>query len=94
MSDKDDGGFLLAGETHDQFDDGSAGGGIEISSGFVSQENGGLMDKGAGKSGALELPPGELVGAMVGAVGQSDGAQEFLRTFPGWGVDPAGEEKR
>ena len=75
MSDQDDGGFLLAGEPGDEFDDGGAGGGVEVARRFIGEENGGLMNEGAGEGGALKLAAGELVGSMMGSVGQSDGGQ-------------------
>ena len=51
------------------------------------------MDKGAGKGSTLELSPGELVGPMVGAVGQPNGGQEFLGALAGKGADAAGQKK-
>jgi hypothetical protein len=75
VGDEDDGGFLLAGELGDEFDDGGAGGGVEVARRFIGEENGGLMNEGAGEGGALKLAAGELVGSMMGSVGQSDGGQ-------------------
>ena len=93
MGDEHDGSFLLAGQPGDEFDDGRAGGGVEIAGGFIGEEHGGLMDKGAGEGGALELTAGELVWAVMGAVGQSDGGKKFLGPLPGEGVDTTGQEK-
>jgi len=69
VGDEDDGGFLLAGEPSDEFDDGGAGGGVEVARRFIGEENGGLMNEGAGEGGALKLAAGELVGSMMGSVG-------------------------
>ena len=93
MSDEDDGGFLLAGEPGDEFDDGGAGGGVEVARRFIGEENGGLMNEGPCESGALELSAGELVGPMMRAICQANGGQEFLGTLSRQGVDSAGKEK-
>jgi hypothetical protein len=89
VSDEDDGGFLLAGEPGDEFNDGGAGGGVEVARRFIGEENGGLMNEAAGEGGALKLAAGELVGSMMGSVGQSDGGQQFLGTLAGLSVDSA-----
>jgi hypothetical protein len=73
VGDEDYGGFLLAGEPGDEFDDGGARGGVEIPRGLVGEENGRLMNEGSGQGGALKLTPGELVRPMVRALGKSDG---------------------
>jgi len=93
MSDQDDGGFLLAGEPGDEFDDGGAGGGVEVARGFIGEENGGLMNESPCESGALELSAGELVGPMMRAICKVNGGQEFLGTLSCQGVDSAGKEK-
>ena len=93
VGDEDDGGFLLAGEPGDEFDDGGAGGGVEVARRFIGKENGGLMNEGAGEGGALKLAAGELVGSMMGPVGESDGGQQFLGTLAGLSVDSAGKEE-
>ena len=94
VSDKENGGFFFASEAGDEVDDGGAGSGVEIAGGFVGEKDGGLVDKGAGDGGALELSARELVGAMVGAVGEMDGGEEFSGTDTGEGIDATGEEKR
>lgn len=68
VGDEDDGGFLLAGKPGDEFDDGGAGGRVEIARGFIGEKNGGLMNEGPGEGGALKLAAGELVRSMMGAV--------------------------
>jgi len=51
------------------------------------------MDEGTGEGSSLELSTGELVGAMVGAVGELDGFKEIVRTVTGRGVHTSGEEE-
>jgi len=93
VGDEDHGGFFPAGENREQVNDLGAGGGVEISGGFVGEENGGAVHEGAGESGTLELAAGKLVGAVMGAVGQTDGLEEV----PGSGfaerIGPAREEE-
>ena len=72
VGDKKDGGFFFASEASDEFDDGVTGGGVEITGGFIGEKDGGLVDEGAGDGGALKLSAGELVGAVVGAIGEMD----------------------
>jgi hypothetical protein len=68
VGNKDHGGLFPAGEGGKQFDHSSAGSGIEIPGGFVSQEYRRAMDEGAGEGGPLQLAAGKLVRAMVAAV--------------------------
>lgn len=93
MGDEDHGGFLLAGEPGDEVDDGGTGSGVEVASGFVGQQDRGLMDEGAGEGGALHLAAGELMRAVVGAIGESDGGEEFAGSLPAEGIGPAGEQE-
>ena len=88
VGDEKDGGFLFASEAGDEFDDGVTGGGVEIAGGFVGEKNRGLVDEGAGDGGALKLSAGELVGAVVGAIGELDGSEEVAGAGTGEGIDP------
>ena len=88
VGDEKDGGFLFASEAGDEFDDGVTGGGVEIAGGFVGEKNRGLVDEGAGDGGALKLSAGELVGAVVGAIGELDGGEEVAGAGTGEGIDP------
>ena len=88
VGDKKDGGFLFASEASDKFDDGVTGGGVEIAGGFVGEKNRGLVDEGAGDGGALKLSARELVGAMVGTIGELDGGEEVAGAGTGEGIDP------
>ena len=87
VGDEKDGGFLFASEAGDEFDDGVTGGGVEIAGGFVGEKNRGLVDEGAGDGGALKLSAGELVGAVVGAIGELDGGEEVAGAGTGEGIN-------
>jgi len=88
VGDEKDGGFLFASEASDELDDGVTGGGVEIAGGFVGEKNRRLVDEGAGDGGALKLSAGELVWAVVGAVGEMDGGEEVAGAGTGEGIDP------
>ena len=94
VGDENDGGFFFSGELGDEIDDHGAGGGVEIAGGFVGEKDRGLVDEGTGEGSSLELSTGELVGAMVGAVGELDGFKEIVGTVTSRGVDTSGEEER
>jgi len=51
------------------------------------------MDEGAGHGGALKLSTRELVGAMVGAVGELDGFKKIAGTIASRGGNAACEEQ-
>lgn len=93
VGDEDNGGFFGTGELCEKLDDEGAGGGIEITGGFIGQKNGGTMDEGTSDGGALELAARELVGAMVRAIGELHGFQEIAGTVASGGGDAAGEEQ-
>jgi hypothetical protein len=86
VGDKNDSGFFFSGELGDEIDDHGAGRGVEIAGGFVGEKDRGLVDEGTGEGGSLELSTGQLVGAMVGAVGELDGFKEVVGTVTGRGV--------
>ena len=58
-------------DAHD-FDAGLA---VEVAGGFVGEEEGGVVDEGAGDGDALLLAAGELVGVVVGAGCEADGLE-------------------
>ena len=93
VGDENDCGFFFSGELGDEIDDHGAGGGVEIAGGFVGEKDRGLVDEGTGEGSSLELSTGELVGAMVGAVGELDGFKEIVGTVTSRGVDTSGEEE-
>ena len=93
VGDEDDRSFFPAGEGGEEVDDGGAGGGVKISGGLVGEEDGRAVNKGASECSALHLTAGELVGAMMHAVGQSNGFEEVAG--PGFAnpIDPTGKEE-
>jgi hypothetical protein len=93
VGDENDGGFFFSGELGDEIDDHGAGGGVEIAGGFVGEKDRGLVDEGTGEGSSLELSTGELVGAMVGAVGELNGFKEIVGTVTSRGVDTSREEE-
>jgi len=46
------------------------GAGVEVAGGLVGEDDGGVVDQGAGNGHALPLPPRQLVGAVVAPVGE------------------------
>ena len=88
MGDEKDGGFLFASEVSDELDDGVTGSGVEIAGGFVGEKDRRLVNEGAGDGGALKLSARELVGAVVGAIGELDGGEEVAGAGTGEGIDP------
>ena len=94
MGNEDDGSFFVAGELSEELNDDGAGGGVQIAGGFVGEDDGGAMDKGASYGSALELAAGKLVGTVVGAVGELNGAEEFASASTGGRGDAASEEER
>jgi hypothetical protein len=93
VGDENDGGFFFSGELGDEIDDHGAGGGVEIAGGFVGEKDRGLVDESTSEGGSLELSTGQLVGAMVGAVGELDGFKEIVGSVPSRGVHTSGEEE-
>src|SRR5271156_1351130 len=64
-----------------------AGFGVEVSGGFVGEDDGGLVDQGAGDGDALTLAAGELVGLVHHAGAEADG---FENTFCALGASGRG----
>ena len=94
MGNEDDGSFFVAGELSEELNDDGAGGGVQIARGFVGEDDGGAMDEGASHGGALELAARKLVGTVVSAVGELNGAEEFASASTGGRGDAASEEER
>ena len=59
-------------EGFEQIDDFLAGMAVEVAGRFIGQNQGWLHDGGAGDGDALALAAGELIGAMVGAIFQTE----------------------
>jgi hypothetical protein len=87
---ENDCGFFFSGELGNEIDDHGAGGGVEIAGGFVGEKDRGLVDEGTSEGGSLELSTGQLVGAMVRAVGELDGFKEIVGTVTSRGVYTSG----
>lgn len=68
----DDDGVALAGEVFEEVEDFLTGAGVEVSGGFVGEDDGGVVDEGACDGDALALAAGEFVGAVMEAVGETD----------------------
>ena len=64
-------GVELVEERHDLV----AGLGVEVAGGFVGEDDGGLVDEGAGDGDALTLTAGELVGLVHHAAAEADGLE-------------------
>jgi len=94
MGDEDDGSFFVAGELGEELNDDGAGSGVQIAGGFVGEDDGGAMDKGASYGGALELAAGKLVGTVVSTVGELNGVEELASASTGGRGDAASEEER
>ena len=77
VGDHDDG---LAGavEVREEIDDAGAGGEVEVAGGLVGEEDGGVVGEGAGDGDALAFAAGELDGAVLEALAETDGAEEFF----------------
>lgn len=83
VSDKDEGGEIAGGDGLEGVHHMGGVGAVEISGGFISEEETGMTGKGPGEGDALHLPAAELVREMGGAVGEPDKFQHFLHPNPG-----------
>ena len=75
MCDDDDGDSVFVVEVGDDVEDFGSVRGVEVSGGFVGEEDGGFFDEGAGDADALLLTAGEFGWSMVGAVTEADEGQ-------------------
>lgn len=90
VGDEDDADAGFVAQFAEQGEDVLAVGGVEVSGGFVGQDQSRAMDKGAGDGDALHLAAGKLGGKRVGAVGDPDALEEGVDaggTFDGWGAE-------
>jgi hypothetical protein len=74
----DDDGVALGVEIVEERHDLVAGLGVEVAGGFVGEDDGGLVDQGAGDGDALALAAGELVGLVHHAGAEVDGLEDGL----------------
>lgn len=84
---------LFADEIKNEADDFASGFGVEISGGFVGEEDAGPVCQGAGDGDALLFAAAEFGGQMICAVGEADLREQFggvrvIRTS----TDHAGQE--
>ena len=74
----DDDGVSAGVEVVEEGHDLVAGLGVEVAGGFVGEDDGGVVDKGAGDGDALALAAGELVGLVHHAGAEIDGLEDGL----------------
>ena len=55
---------------------------VEVSGGFVSQQQRRAVEQGAGQGRPLALADAELSGAMVGSAGKAQPGDQFVRAIP------------
>ena len=77
MGDDDD-GVALGVEVVEEGHDLVAGFGVEVSGGLVGEDDGGVVDQGAGDGDALALAAGELIGLVHHAGAEADALEDFL----------------
>lgn len=75
--DHDAGAILFVNEAGEGFDDLEGAFGVEGGSGFVGEDDGGVVDEGASNGDALALAARELAGEVVHAVGQAEAGEQF-----------------
>ncbi len=71
VGDHDD-GVAFAVEAAEEIDDDALVGGVEVSGGLVGEQDGRVIDEGAGDADALLLSAGELAGEVAGAGAEAD----------------------
>jgi hypothetical protein len=80
----DEGGTAFAADQVQEFaEDRVRGVLVEIASGLVGEEDGGLVDDGSGDGDALLLSAGQLRWTVVEPVGKAERAKQLLRTVAG-----------
>src|SRR5438045_3355237 len=67
-----DNGIALLPERLEEVHDFGAGPRVEVAGGFVGQEDGGVVDQGAGDGDALSLSAGHFIWAVMNSVSQAD----------------------
>lgn len=78
VGDDDEGGALLAVEVEEQGSERVGGGAVERASGFVGEEELGLVDERTDDGAPLALAAGELAGAVVYPLAEADAGEELL----------------
>jgi hypothetical protein len=77
VCDHDDGEILFVVELFEEFEDAGAGIGIEVSGGFICEEDFGFCHEGSGDSTALHFASGEFGGSMFESVSESDLSEDI-----------------
>src|SRR5262249_34693857 len=88
----DDGAFARLGDAAEQLQDLLAGRRVEVAGRLVAEHGVGLGGQGAGGGDALHLAAGQLLGEVVGAVGQPDVFQTGQGQLAGVVARLAGEQ--
>jgi len=89
VGDDHDGGPLTV-QIPQQADDGRSGGAVEVTGGFIGQDDGGVTDQGPGDGHPLAFPSRQLRGLGPGAVREPDSRQRLVRLFAAGPGRPAG----
>ena len=76
--------FALGVKFIENFQNLHAGGGVEIASGFIGQNDERIVDERTGDGDALLLAAGQLKGFMIEPIRESDARGQFARTFAGF----------
>src|SRR5262249_41468781 len=72
-------GVLFARKAFEQIENDGSGRGVEISGGFIREQNSRFVDKRSGNSDALHLPAGKLMRHAVFEAGKFDGREAVER---------------
>ena len=78
MGDDDEDALHILLQVGEEAEDVPGGGFVEVTGGFVAEEEFGVADEGAGDGDALFFAAGELGGEVVDAGGEADAVDEFL----------------
>src|SRR5579884_3762392 len=81
MGDEDEGLPKFTIEAAEQVHDVGGGFAIEVASGFVGPDDGGIVSEGASDGDALALAAGEFGGPVFGAIGEAHTFEEFQCAF-------------
>lgn len=94
VRDDHNGARVVMGEPLQEFDDGTAAGGIERGGRFVGEENGRIGGEGASNGDALFLPAAEIGGEGVHAISETHFGQKFFGAFTGGSATDAPDIQR
>ena len=83
MRHHDDRAWLIINQAAQQVQNIFTGLAVQITGGFIGQQERRVIDQGAGDGDTLLLPAREFIGAMRGAIAQADGVQNLRGGLPG-----------